>query len=298
MPLIDTARLTEELLAAPPTTSATVTASASATRTTSTAVTAPATTSATALATAPGAVTTSATRAAAVTPTGTPSATRTASRSATATATATADDFRPGAAPPLPGDPVHALRRRTAQRHWAPEPLDGDVLVQALGYAFEQDERLWRPAFPTLPAPSATVLVQRLLGVPDGCHRYAPGARRLEPEPHVVLPPLADLVLQLEFGDAPALVVVHGDLATAAERHGAGGHRLLLARGAALAHATWLAALSLGAAGSVFAGVLGAAGRTHLGIDGSGRAQLIGLALGSPHRVRSAPAPADRTGER
>ncbi|TFE58668.1 hypothetical protein E3E14_00165 [Streptomyces sp. ICN441] len=272
MPLIDTARLTEELLAAPPTTSATITASA----------TAPVTASATAPATAPGAVTTSATRA--------------ASRSATATATA--DDFRPGAAPPLPGDPVHALRRRTAQRHWAPEPLDGDVLVQALGYAFEQDERLWRPAFPTLPAPSATVLVQRLLGVPDGCHRYAPGARRLEPEPHVVLPPLADLVLQLEFGDAPALVVVHGDLATAAERHGAGGHRLLLARGAALAHATWLAALSLGAAGSVFAGVLGAAGRTHLGIDGSGRAQLIGLALGSPHRVRSAPAPADRTGER
>ncbi|RNL71347.1 hypothetical protein EBF04_10400 [Streptomyces sp. I6] len=224
--------------------------------------------------------------------------TATAATASTATA-----GFRPGAAPPLPGDPVQALRRRTAQRHWAPEPLDGDVLVQALGYAFEQDERLWRPAFPTLPAPSATVLVQRLLGVPDGCHHYVPGERRLEPEPRD-LPPLADLVLQLEFGDAPALVVVHGDLAATAERHGAGGHRLLLARGAALAHATWLAALSLGAAGSVFAGVLGAAGRTHLGIDGSGRAQLIGLALGSPRPVRSAPAPApapapaDRTGER
>ncbi|MEV0962054.1 nitroreductase family protein [Streptomyces sp. NPDC049910] len=261
MPLIDTARLTEELLAAPPTASAT-TATASATVSTATAAT--------------------------------------AATASTATATA---GFRPGAAPPLPGDPVQALRRRTAQRHWAPEPLDGDVLVQALGYAFEQDERLWRPAFPTLPAPSATVLVQRLLGVPDGCHHYVPGERRLEPEPRD-LPPLADLVLQLEFGDAPALVVVHGDLAATAERHGAGGHRLLLARGAALAHATWLAALSLGAAGSVFAGVLGAAGRTHLGIDGSGRAQLIGLALGSPRPVRSAPAPApapapaDRTGER
>lgn len=209
---------------------------------------------------------------------------------------AAADDVRPGAAPPLPGDPVHALRHRRAQRHWAPEPLDGDVLVKALAYAFEQDGRLWRPAFPTLPTPAATVLVQRLLDVPEGCHRYEPEGRRLVPEPRA-LPPLADLVLQLEFAEAPALVVVHGDLAATLERHGAGGHRLLLARGAALAHSTWLAALSLGAVGSVFAGVLGAAGRTHLGLDGSGRAQLIGLALGSPRRVRPAPAPGDRTGE-
>ncbi|WP_338676495.1 nitroreductase family protein [Streptomyces sp. SCSIO 30461] len=189
----------------------------------------------------------------------------------------------PRATAAVPGDVVQALRRRTAVRTWSPEPLDGALLARALDYACEQDTRLWQPAFPALPSPVAAVLACGVSGLPRGVHRYDTGERGLKPEPRD-LPPLKDLVLQLEFAKAPAVVLVHGDLATAVERYGVSGHRQLLARGAAFAHSVWLAALHEGAVGSVFAGVLSAAGRTHLGLDGAGRAQLLGLALGQPQR--------------
>ncbi|WP_240137425.1 nitroreductase family protein [Streptomyces sp. MUM 178J] len=186
----------------------------------------------------------------------------------------------------LPGSPVEALRRRGAVRAWSHEPLDGTLLPRALDYAREQDARLWQPAFPELPSPVATVLAHSVEGLPRGVYRYGAGAPGPTPEPGE-LPPLEDLVLQLEFAQAPAVVVVHGDLATAVARYGVTGHRQLLARGAAFAHSVWLASLCGGAVGSVFAGVLSAAGRNHLGLDGAGRAQLLGLALGPPRRSAS-----------
>ncbi|MFY1675719.1 MULTISPECIES: nitroreductase family protein [unclassified Streptomyces] len=187
----------------------------------------------------------------------------------------------PRVAAPLPGGAVRALRRRGAVRAWSRAPLDGALLARSLEYACEQDARLWAPSHPELPSPVASVLARDVADLPRGIHRYDTGERALKPEPHE-LPPLEDMVLQLEFAAAPAVIVVHGDLSTAVERHGVGGHRRLLARGAAFAHSVWLAALAGGAVGSVFAGVLSAAGRTHLGLDGAGRAQLLGLALGHP----------------
>ncbi|MFG2195876.1 hypothetical protein [Streptomyces sp. NPDC048639] len=200
----------------------------------------------------------------------------------------TDDAAPPGVPLALPGDPVGALRSRTAVRRWGRGPFDGDRLLRALRYAVEQDGRMWAPAFPELPSPVAAVLAQRVRGVPAGHHHYDPSTGTLAPQPYDP-PPLRDLVLQLEFAEAPVVVVVLGDLAEAVDRYGAHGHRLLLSRGAAFAHAVWLAGLSEGAAGTVFAGILSSAGRTELGIDGYRRAQLLGLALGDPEAGRPTP---------
>ena len=54
-----------------------------------------------------------------------------------------------------------------------------------------------------------------------------------------------ELVMQREFADAPALLVITGNLAAALARHGSHGHRLLLTRAGAAGHAAWLAALRL-----------------------------------------------------
>ncbi|MEU6084215.1 nitroreductase family protein [Streptomyces sp. NPDC047108] len=188
----------------------------------------------------------------------------------------------PSVVPPaLPGDAVGALRARAAVRQWASGAFDGARLLRALRHASEQDRQWWGPAFPELPSPVAAVLAQRVDGVAAGYHHYAPATGELAPQPYDP-PPVRDLVLQLEFAEAPVVIVVLGDLAAAVDRYGTHGHRLLLARGAAFAHAVWLAGLSEGAAGTVFAGVLSSAGRTELGIDGFRRAQLLGLALGDP----------------
>ncbi|MEV6318452.1 hypothetical protein [Streptomyces sp. NPDC051776] len=206
----------------------------------------------------------------------------------------TMDAAPPVLPPALPGDPVGALRSRTAVRQWARGPFDGERLLRALRYAVEQDGQLWAPAFPELPAPVAAVLAQRVRGVPAGYHHFDPSTGALVPQPYDP-PPMRDLVLQLEFAEAPVVIVVLGDLAAAVDRRGVHGHRLLLARGAAFAHAVWLAGLSEGAAGTVFAGVLSSAGRTELGIDGFRRAQLLGLALGDPEADR---APGGKAGGR
>jgi hypothetical protein len=142
---------------------------------------------------------------------------------------------------------------------------------------------MWHRSFPEAPAPTAAVLVRNVSGVRPGYYHYDRERTELRRQPQD-LPDLRDLVLQLEFADAPAVVVVLGDLARALDREGAPGHRMLLSRGAAFAHTTWLAVLSEGGAGTVFAGVLSAAGRTELGIDGYHRAQLLGLAIGMPER--------------
>ncbi|MFE9254185.1 hypothetical protein [Streptomyces sp. NPDC006879] len=213
----------------------------------------------------------------------------------TAPATPTAlpaPGLSPQVAARTPGSPVRALRRRGAVRAWSREPLDEASLARALDYACEQDGRLWQPAHPALPAPVASVLAHDVHDLPRGVYQYDTAERQLKPEPRE-LPPLESLVLQLEFAQAPVVIVVHGDLATAVARHGVAGHRQLLCRGAAFAHSIWLAALCGDAVGSVFAGVLSAAGRTHLDLDGAARAQLLGLALGHPRRATS-PGEGDR----
>jgi hypothetical protein len=89
-----------------------------------------------------------------------------------------------------------------------------------------------------------------------------------------------DLVLQKEFAAAPVLCTVTGNLAAAQARHGGYGHRQLLVRAGAAAHAAWLAALRLDLVGTVFAGLLPQVLRDRAGADGYRRAPLFAFAAG------------------
>ncbi|MFI2458135.1 nitroreductase family protein [Streptomyces sp. NPDC019539] len=180
---------------------------------------------------------------------------------------------------PLPGDAVHALKARKSARVWKPEPLKGTLLSRALRYAAEQDTAMWAPAFREIPSPTAAVLAQRIQGLPEGYYHYTLGHGEFLAQPQI-LPRMEELVLQLEFGQAPVIILILGDMSAALSSHGPVGHRHLLTRSAAYAHAIWLSALSDGAAGTVFAGVIGSAARTTLGIDGFRQAQMLGVALG------------------
>lgn len=94
-----------------------------------------------------------------------------------------------------------------------------------------------------------------------------------------LLPPLHELVIQLELAAAPALLIVSASLLAAETRHGVHGYRLLMARAASTLYAAWLAALGWDAGGCLFAGVL-APMRLLLCADGFNRAPLCALALG------------------
>lgn len=95
----------------------------------------------------------------------------------------------------------------------------------------------------------------------------------------------ADLVLQREFADAALTVLVIGDLEAACARHGDHGHRSLLIRAGAAAHAVWLTAIARGLGGSVFAGALPGALRELAGVEGARRLQLFACAVGHPRRM-------------
>jgi hypothetical protein len=174
------------------------------------------------------------------------------------------------------------LRKRESVRFYDPSPIGLKQLTAVLMAAEEADAELW--AEERLAGLSVELLVAawRVEDLEQAIHAYRP--------PDVLervgsLPPPAaasELVLQLEYSFSPALVLVVGNLCAAIERHGAHGHRVLLERGGAVAHAGWLGALSVGLAGSVFAGFLPAALRSLAGLDGYSRLQLFALSIGLP----------------
>ncbi|GIN99490.1 hypothetical protein J5TS2_01590 [Brevibacillus halotolerans] len=93
------------------------------------------------------------------------------------------------------------------------------------------------------------------------------------------------LVLQKEFSWAPAILIVTGSLGAALHAYGSHGYRHLLTRGGAAAHNAWLAALTLGYEGSVFAGFLPKPLSKLAKVDGYKQAQLFAFAVGKPLKV-------------
>ena len=85
--------------------------------------------------------------------------------------------------------------------------------------------------------------------------------------------------MQPELAAAPLFVWFTGNLAQACAANGAFGHRRLLMRAGATAHALSMAALGMGLAGASIAGLIPAGGY-NLGIDGFQRASLVGFVAG------------------
>jgi hypothetical protein len=188
---------------------------------------------------------------------------------------------------PAPASPRAALADvlpgRTAVREYAQTPLTGPDLSAILAAADRMDASAWsgeRAAGVDLEVYCAA---RRVTGVDPGFYRFLPqrsGLHRVASLPDG--PAAEDLVAQREFAQAPALLIIMGNLAAALARHGSHGHRLLLSRAGAAGHAAWLTALRLHLVGTVFTGLLPHVVWERAGVDGYHRAALFAFAAGHP----------------
>ncbi|MFI1994123.1 nitroreductase family protein [Actinoplanes sp. NPDC020271] len=181
---------------------------------------------------------------------------------------ATLDDVLPG---------------RVAVRDYAPGPITAAEVSAILAAAETMDAQSWPGERAGGVGLEFFCAAWRVTGVDTGLYRYLPGRdalRRVASLP--TGPAAAELVIQTEFADAAALLVVTGNLAASLDRHGSHGHRLLLSRAGAAGHAAWLAALRLRLAGTVFAGLLPHVLRERAGADGYHRAPLLAFAVAHP----------------
>ncbi|MBV2153699.1 nitroreductase family protein [Kitasatospora sp. SUK 42] len=180
---------------------------------------------------------------------------------------------------PLVGDSLRStLRRRKANRFFADQPVDADVLRRMVEAGHGADASLWPVERAARPL-EFLVAARDVTGLRPAVHRHEPDG----------FTPLADLagtgelsalVLQPEFALAPAILVAVGSLEDATDSAGSHGHRLLLERSGAACAAAWLTAVDAGLSGSIFAGFLPSALRRLVGIDGFRRTQLLALAVG------------------
>ncbi|MEU7905432.1 nitroreductase family protein [Actinoplanes sp. NPDC049118] len=189
----------------------------------------------------------------------------------------------PPAAPRAVLDDV--LPGRTAVRDYGYAPMSGADLSAILTAADRMDAGGWpaeRAAGVDLELYCAA---WRVTGVDTGLYRYLPRQSALCRVASLPDGPEAeDLVMQREFAQAAALLVITGNLAAALARNGSHGHRLLLTRAGAAGHAAWLTALRLDLVGTVFAGLLPHVLRERAAADGYHRAALFAFAAGPPQR--------------
>ncbi|MGW8975635.1 nitroreductase family protein [Streptomyces platensis] len=213
----------------------------------------------------------------------TPTAAAPALRGPLHTAASGAGEGFAAIAAPHSGQPLDALlRRRASQRTYGPEPVPVEVLAAVVEQAAQFDRSAW-PDHEAGAGLEFLVAARNVAGLAPALYLYSED--RGDFTSLAELPDgeaAADLVLQLEFADAPAIVLVCGPLAASLGRHGEHGHRLLLARAGAAAHTAWLTALDRGLVGSIFAGFLSAALKPLVPVDGYRSAQLLAFSLGRP----------------
>lgn len=178
------------------------------------------------------------------------------------------------------------LAERTSLRYFEDRPITAADLSSLLHAAVGSDREAY-------PAEVEAGLGLQLLAATRAVDGIAPALHVLVDDGQALqriadLPQgdaAADLVLQREFADAALTVLVVGDLEAACARHGDHGHRSLLIRAGAAAHAVWLTAIARGLGGSVFAGALPGALRELAAVDGARRLQLFACAVGHPRRL-------------
>ncbi|BCY08346.1 hypothetical protein [Actinoplanes sp. L3-i22] len=197
----------------------------------------------------------------------------------------TVSDQGPVIALPDPAPPRaeldDVLADRVAVRDYAPTPLTTAEVSAICAAADLMDVEAWPREQQAGLGLELYLAAWRVDGVDTGLYRYLPEQRALRRVAD--LPSgaeAAELVMQEEFAEAAALLLITGNLAGAIDRHGSHGHRLLLTRGGAAGHAAWLAALRLRLVGTVFAGLLPHVLRERAGADGYHRAPLLAFAAG------------------
>lgn len=173
------------------------------------------------------------------------------------------------------------LQNRRAVRAYRKESISQSSLSTMLRTAIEGDAADW-PAAEYSARMELLVVGWRVEGLAQAIYRYLPATHSLVP-----IGPAPDqeasgkdLVLQTEFADASAIVLVAGELSLALRQHGAWGHRNLLVRAGSAGYRLWLASLVAGLSGTVFAGLLPRAAQRIAGLDGYRRAGLFAFAVG------------------
>ncbi|MEU3568947.1 nitroreductase family protein [Kitasatospora sp. NPDC036755] len=172
------------------------------------------------------------------------------------------------------------LRHRSSVRTYGSRPVAVEAIAAMVHRASDFDRSAW-PDHGSGAELEFLVAARDVSGLPRGLYLFSP--ERGDFTALADLPgseAAGDLVLQLEFADAPAIVLVCGPLAGSLDRHGEHGHRLLLTRAGAAAHTAWLTALDLGLVGSIFAGFLSAALKPLVPVDGYRSTQLLAFSLG------------------
>lgn len=188
---------------------------------------------------------------------------------------------------PAPASPrarlADVLPGRSSAHDYAPTALSGAQVSAVFAAADRMDARGWAAERAAGVDLELYCAAWRVSGVDTALYRYLPQRSALCRVASLPDGPQAEeLVLQREFAQAPALLVITGNLAAALTRHGSHGHRLLLTRAGAAGHAAWLAALRLDLVGTVFAGLLPHVLRERAGADGYHRAALFAFAVGHP----------------
>src|SRR5579871_512224 len=176
---------------------------------------------------------------------------------------------------PLPparhgGEPVgRVLAARTSVRLYAPKPVSLDQIATMLACAHQGDMQDWPEEQCVGQVLTYRVLTWRAQDLAPGIYQYNPQSRTLSfshpaPSPSGTV----ELYVQEEFAAAPLVLWITGNLAAACARHGAFGHRELLLRAGAASHRVWMAAMGMGLAGTIVAGVIPGAARRLFGLDG------------------------------
>src|SRR6185312_1955466 len=175
----------------------------------------------------------------------------------------------------------NVLENRRAVRAYAKQSISEKNLATMLKAAVEGDGADWPSA--EYPANIELLVVAwRVEGLAQGIYQYLPAAHSLAlvgPAPKQEAGGRG-LVLQTEFADAAAIVLVTGELGAAVKQHGPWGHRNLLVRAGAAGYRLWLASLAIGLSGTVFAGLLPRAAQRLAGLDGYRKAGLFAYAVG------------------
>lgn len=173
-----------------------------------------------------------------------------------------------------------AFTNRRSVRKFARRPVSLEQLGTMLHLASEFDIRNFPRAEYEAGNLTLLVLALQVDQVAQGAYVYAPSSHSLDLLAEI--PPASEyakLFVQPELAAAPLFVWITGNLAQACAANGAFGHRRLLMRAGATAHALSMASLGMGLSGTIIAGLIPAGG-SNLGIDGFQRASLVGFVAG------------------
>lgn len=174
------------------------------------------------------------------------------------------------------------LERRSSQRFFAKEALDPRILAAGVLAATRSDRACWSEDEPL----DLLVAVRSVAGMVPGLYRAEPaerpGATRFEFLQHLTGEDVAEMVLQVEFAHAPAIVMAVASLESHLQRWGDHGEPLLNRRAGQVVATSLLIAQLCGAAGQIFAGCLPSGLARHLTVDGYYRAQILAAAVGNP----------------